>query len=521
MTDGSDRWQELDSVLDRVLDGIYDQQDLRRLNEMLRADVEACRRYIHYVELHGRLAWGDAIGAEGEREMVYDLPSASAPAAALVIQTSPELPTTYSPLGGFLFSYAVAAVTVAIGLLVGWMYQISVSPQPIAREGSQRAAPSPIPKSPKTQSVGQITGTFDCQWADASTAAVDGAYVPVGRRYTLASGLMEISYDAGAKVILQGPCIYQVESRIGGYLKLGTLTAKVEKSEVGREASRQSTINNHKSLPPLFSVRTPTAIVTDLGTEFAVEVDKSGASRAHVFVGKVEVRAADGGNSKAASLGPNESARVDFGKDRLVAVVRESGRQRPFVREMPKSLPIALFNTGVGLKKGDADPHWQIVARSDDLKFKPRPAIVRGLRVENFFLEDDPARSQWLSLAAGDVEFPQDVVFVFRTTFDLTGMLPSRAVLRGKFLADDRLVGHPPERPPSAGALASRRRAVPRLDQFPDFRQIRKRDKRPRIRRAELRSLPIAEPAPHGKKSNEFPRGTGGGRRGRSGIRGR
>jgi len=35
MTDGSDRWQELDSVLDRVLDGIYDDKDLRRLNEIL------------------------------------------------------------------------------------------------------------------------------------------------------------------------------------------------------------------------------------------------------------------------------------------------------------------------------------------------------------------------------------------------------------------------------------------------------------------------------------------------------
>jgi hypothetical protein len=111
-----------------------------------------------------------------------------------------------------------------------------------------------------------------------------------------------------------------------------------------------------------------------------------------------------------------------------------------FVCEMPKSAPIVLFNTGVGLKKGDPDPHWQVVARSDDPKFKPQPAVVRGLR-DGIFLEDDPARSQWLSLVVGDVGFPQDVVFVFRTTFDMTGMLPSKALLRGKFLADDRLVG--------------------------------------------------------------------------------
>ena len=42
---------------------------------------------------------------------------------------------------------------------------------------------------------------------------------------------------------------------------------------------------------------------------------------------------------------------------------------------MPKSVPIVLFNTGVGLKEGEPDPHWQVVARSDDPKFKPQPAL--------------------------------------------------------------------------------------------------------------------------------------------------
>jgi len=35
---------------------------------------------------------------------------------------------------------------------------------------------------------------------------------------------------------------------------------------------------------------------------------------------------------------------------------------------------------------------------------------------------------------------PEEVVYVFRTTFDLTGMSPSRAALRGRFIADDRVV---------------------------------------------------------------------------------
>jgi hypothetical protein len=474
MSDGSDRWQELDTLLDRVLDGIYNDEDLRRLNEILRADVEACHRYIHYVELHGRLAWGESVratdgaaaagaavelphqqkGQRGGERGFEECPSASSASLPIILQTSPELPTPYSPLGGFLFSYAVAAATVAIGLLVGWMYQISVSRQPMAPQSTRSPTPIPILRQPEMQFVGRITGTFDCQLADASTAVADHALVPLGSRYALASGLMEITYDRGAKVILQGPCVYRVESPVSGYLGLGKLTAKVEKrgemrEERGesREGSQQSMVANrgsptpHSPLPtPLFTVRTPTAIVKDIGTEFAVEVDKSGASRAHVFLGSVEVRAGDDSGAKVMSLRANESARVDSSKGRAAVVVRESPRRRAFVREMPKMLPIALFNTGIGLKKGDPDPHWQVIGRSDDAKFRPRPAVAWGVRA-NIYLKDDRARSQWLSLEAGNVDFPEEVIFVFRTTFDLTGRLPSKAVLRCKFLADDRLVG--------------------------------------------------------------------------------
>ena len=44
---------------------------------------------------------------------------------------------------------------------------------------------------------------------------------------------MEIAYDSGATVILQGPCQYEIESARGGFLSLGKLTARVEKRAEG------------------------------------------------------------------------------------------------------------------------------------------------------------------------------------------------------------------------------------------------------------------------------------------------
>ena len=111
-------------------------------------------------------------------------------------------------------------------------------------------------------------------WSTASGTAV--LVFPWGRS-SLASGLMEITYDTGAKVILQGPVTYSVETN-GGYLAVGKLTGKLEKKGQvrGQGSAERSTIRISLSLNP-FVIHTPTATVTDLGTEFGVEVHEKPA----------------------------------------------------------------------------------------------------------------------------------------------------------------------------------------------------------------------------------------------------
>jgi hypothetical protein len=105
---------------------------------------------------------------------------------------------------------------------------------------------------------------------------------------------------------------------------------------------------------------------------------------------------------------------------------------------MPKRMPIKLFNTGVNLKAGKPDSHWQLVARSDDPKFKPRPALVET-PIDPAYLINDPERSQWISAVGTHSPLPNGVLFTFRTTFDLAGMRPSTAVLHGRFIADNHV----------------------------------------------------------------------------------
>ena len=162
---------------------------------------------------------------------------------------------------------------------------------------------------------------------------------------------MEITYDTGAKVILQGPVTYSVEAN-GGYLAVGKLTGKLEKKndecKMMNDELRTHVSDIHPSsfiLHP-FSIRTPTATVTDLGTEFGVEVTKDQQNCVHVFQGKVTVRTDE--SATPAITTPHE-IELNAGESASVTpqgtVTRFSGPQAQttvntigFVRRIPKKV---------------------------------------------------------------------------------------------------------------------------------------------------------------------------------------
>ena len=161
--------------------------------------------------------------------------------------------------------------------------------------------------------------------------------------YALASGLMEITYDTGAKVILQGPVTYEVESAAGGYLSVGKLTAKLEKKggkSPNLQISKSETSNPQSLIPtPLFVIRTPTVTVTDLGTEFGVEVNKQGGTTSHVFRGSVRLQVAPAsGETETMPVFCAKTNRPTWrtvARDRIV-VLGPFARPANFVREISR-----------------------------------------------------------------------------------------------------------------------------------------------------------------------------------------
>jgi hypothetical protein len=437
---------ELHDLLWELRAGTASASEMTRLEQLVCEDPEVRAFYVRYMHLCADLHWNFAAQLEDASETPATPPITFPTAGIPYISPIPfGEPVPVAPtLSGFppvLFSYLVAAAILGVAMLVGWVWRISENTQIAQHSSPDAASPNTAAPDEKKQWVGRVVDSFDCRWADPKTETFDGAKVPVGRKYALASGLMKISYDTGATIILEGPCTYVVESESRGFLSLGKLTARVDsRAKSGKQKADDRERRGAVSPIPkseLFSVRTPTAIVTDLGTEFGVEVDESGSSHTQVFLGKVEVQTVDAGNPETVSLGANESVRVESGRGNGASIIHQAGNAGSFVRKMPAATPVKLFNTGLDLKVGESDPHWQLAARSDDPTFKPLGTVV--VRPISKSMANNPSRSQWVS-PAGNTSLPEDVVYVFRTTFDLGNVSASRAVLRCKCIGDDRVI---------------------------------------------------------------------------------
>ena len=343
---------------DELTDGLRTE-----FEQLLRESDDACRLYLECVDVSVVLP--SILSAIPDEESPSDIgfleqPQAAFPPAPLALDGVWHGAVGYFA-SGWPVAYLIATVIFGLGLLIGSHVYVS-QPAQVARLLS---VPSRVDAEPKNEPVGRITGMVDCQFEEGSGFRVQGSesvvsgqwpaasgqkqpesrfsshqplvtsrLVSLGDKFTLASGLMEITYDTGGKVILQGPVTYEVESASGGYLAVGKLTGKVEKK--AEESDAQSLIPNPSlstTHSPLFTIKTPTATVTDLGTEFGVEVSKEGITETHVFLGKVRLQgAAQGGNSLERILSAGQAARLD---QRAVAVEIAANSGDRFLRQMP------------------------------------------------------------------------------------------------------------------------------------------------------------------------------------------
>src|SRR5439155_3832102 len=123
-------------------------------------------------------------------------------------------------------------------------------------------------KGANSKAVAMLRRVVEAQWNQRGETPRLGAPLEPGW-LRLKSGLAQIVFYSGARVVIEGPAEFQLLSPSEASCRGGKLTAEVPLQAHG------------------FRVHTPQMNVTDLGTTFGLDV-KERQTELHVFKGNVE-----------------------------------------------------------------------------------------------------------------------------------------------------------------------------------------------------------------------------------------
>jgi hypothetical protein len=234
MSSMDDGFDELARLCDALIDGSLTDSQKHRLSEIIGPSEPARQFYVRYLGLSASL-----LEYAGE----HDFPA-------------PEIQPAAAPRqrrSNWWWLLTGLATTAAIGLAMVWH---GPSDHDAEADAEEFAA--------------QITGLEDCTWANSNSVLALGDQLPHGQHLELNSGVAEITFDSGAEVTIEGPATLDLNSAWEATLHRGKLRAEVPAAAVG------------------FGIHSATVDVVDLGTQFGMAVEPSGATDVCVLAGAVE-----------------------------------------------------------------------------------------------------------------------------------------------------------------------------------------------------------------------------------------
>ena len=241
---------EFDYAVAAVCHGSVSDEQARALNELLRSHPAARDEYLLRVELHSRLASDPDL-------FVVTTPHADEASRSEGGREDPQnvVHLRASPHGRRQMLFRVVALAACVALLAGgwWAWRGW-------RQDERKGATS--------KAVAMLNRVVDAQWNSSDEAPRLGTPLDPGW-LRLKSGLAQVVFYSGARVVIEGPAELQIISPSTASCRMGRLTAEVPPEARG------------------FRIATPRMNVTDLGTVFGLDV-KEGATELHVFKGSVE-----------------------------------------------------------------------------------------------------------------------------------------------------------------------------------------------------------------------------------------
>ncbi len=262
---------ELDELLEALCEGHLTEESAHRLEQLVLETPQARRRYLDYLCLDTTLRLDMSTGLSRQmaelidREIAEEVNQAGRRSiVAAEAKRSPVLGPlidmtrqgtdffTQHGMSPWLLLVVVFATATVCGLWASGVFR-----------KSSFDASSPY--------IARLSETHDSVWDNDGSRLITGTGLNSGEEISLQSGLAELTFRNGAKVILEGPATFIVQNAAEGFLRRGKLVANVPKQAQG------------------FTVHTDLVNVIDLGTEFALDVSNRQSVESHVFKGRVKL----------------------------------------------------------------------------------------------------------------------------------------------------------------------------------------------------------------------------------------
>jgi ferric-dicitrate binding protein FerR (iron transport regulator) len=296
--------EALQTLIDDYLAGLLDAGGLRELEDHLRDDPAARCHFVRYARLHTDL-YLEMRAHQASTRALDRIEQQAGPVRSSVQRVR------------FTPRRLLAAALVFLGLGLGsWLL--------FGRPSSDESITDPA--------IAWLVNAQDCLWANAVEPT---GSMQAGRLLAVERGLVEVRFQCGARVVLEGPAQLELLSSKSARLMRGKLTARVPETATG------------------FEIRSPQGKVIDLGTEFGVAVADDGATDVYVFEGKVQAHPA-GAAADAVSLTRHQAAHIAGGKVTRKPDAAEAGQfvraiqPRPVLR--PRQLLLSFSQDNGGLR---------------------------------------------------------------------------------------------------------------------------------------------------------------------------
>lgn len=255
--------QKLNTLITLMLEGKASEEQRESLFSILAENSEAVDHYIDAISMISCLAKADArlLSSSQDKAIVQDkqfdfdtwieLAEVERTATTVeIIKPAKEAVEQYTEIRkstpSKLSIFAAILSTAAMLFLAIYAFVVPAEPPIVASLGY----------------------TVDAEWRQSISDKVVGDQLRFGKYY-LEKGFIQILFGNGAKVVIEGPADFTLNSTSSMELNSGKVVANVNRDAAG------------------FNIQTPAAKVLDLGTEFGIEVNLAGDSDIHVFDGEV------------------------------------------------------------------------------------------------------------------------------------------------------------------------------------------------------------------------------------------